>query len=82
MAKSVDTPILNIACEESGKPQGFPIILLHGFPDDVRAWDDVIPPLVEAGYRVLVPYLVATGLLAFAMQVPRGWRSRRRSVRI
>jgi hypothetical protein len=35
--RSVQTPILNIGFEESGNPQGFPIILLHGFPDDVRA---------------------------------------------
>jgi hypothetical protein len=32
------------------------VILLHGFPDDVRAYDDVVPPLVKAGYRALVPY--------------------------
>ena len=43
---SIDTPVLKIAYEESGDPQGFPIILLHGFPDDVRAFDGVVPPLV------------------------------------
>jgi pimeloyl-ACP methyl ester carboxylesterase len=65
ISKSIETPILNIAYEESGKPQGFPIILLHGFPDDVRAWDDVVPPLVEAGHRVLVPYLRGYGPTRF-----------------
>ena len=65
MAKSIETPVLNIAYEESGKPQGFPIILLHGFPDDVRAWDNVVPPLVGAGYRVLVPYLRGYGPTRF-----------------
>jgi pimeloyl-ACP methyl ester carboxylesterase len=65
MAKSIETPVLNIAYEESGKPQGFPIILLHGFPDDVRAWDNVVPPLVEAGYRVPVPYLRGYGPTRF-----------------
>ena len=35
VAKSVDTPVLSIGYVESGNPAGFPIILLHGFPDDV-----------------------------------------------
>ncbi|HEY3823336.1 MAG TPA: alpha/beta hydrolase [Bryobacteraceae bacterium] len=65
MTKSIDTPVLNIAYEESGNPQGFPIILLHGFPDDVHAWDDVAPPLAKAGHRVLVPYLRGYGPTRF-----------------
>jgi pimeloyl-ACP methyl ester carboxylesterase len=63
--KTVATPILNIGYEESGDPQGFPIILLHGFPDDVRAWDDVVPALAKAGHRVLVPYLRGYGATSF-----------------
>jgi pimeloyl-ACP methyl ester carboxylesterase len=63
--RSVQTSILNIAYEESGDPQGFPIVLLHGFPDDVRAFDDVVPPLGKAGYRVLVPYLRGYGATRF-----------------
>src|SRR6185437_13890521 len=57
--------ILNIAYEESGNAQGFPIILLHGFPDDVRVWDEVVPPLAKAGHRVLVPYLRGFGPTRF-----------------
>src|SRR5262245_36656028 len=52
----VKTPVLSIAYEDSGDPRGFPIILLHGFPDDARAFDGVLPPLTKAGYRALVPY--------------------------
>jgi pimeloyl-ACP methyl ester carboxylesterase len=63
--RSVQTPVLNIAYEESGNPQGFPVVLLHGFPDDVRAFDDVAPPLAKAGYRVLVPYLRGYGPTRF-----------------
>src|SRR5512146_3018553 len=55
----IQTRTLNIGYEESG--QGFPIILLHGFPDDARAWADVAPPLAKAGYRVLAPYLRGYG---------------------
>src|SRR5215472_9987634 len=63
--KSVDTPILSIGYVESGNPSGTPLILLHGFPDDVHAWDDVAPPLAKAGHRVLVPYLRGFGSTRF-----------------
>jgi pimeloyl-ACP methyl ester carboxylesterase len=59
--RSAETPTLIIGYEESGNRAAFPVVLLHGFPDDVRAWDEVIPPLVKAGYRVLVPYLRGYG---------------------
>src|SRR5262249_30226941 len=63
--KSVAKPGLNIGYRESGNPAGMPIILLHGFPDDIHAWDDVTPPLVKAGHRVLVPYLRGFGATRF-----------------
>ena len=59
------TPTLDIAYEAHGNDEGFPIILLHGFPDDVHAWDTVAPPLAGAGYRVLVPYLRGYGPTRF-----------------
>ncbi len=64
-ARAVQTPVLNIGFEESGDPQGFPIILLHGFPDDVRAWDEVATPLAGKGHRVIVPYLRGYGPTRF-----------------
>jgi len=64
-ARTVETPVLSIAYEETGSPGGFPVILLHGFPDDVRAFDDVVPPLVKAGHRALVPYLRGYGATRF-----------------
>jgi len=68
----IETPTLRISYEERGSGAGFPIILLHGFPDDVRAYDDVTPPLVKAGYRVLVPYLRGYGPTRFRdAAVPR-----------
>ncbi len=62
---AVRTPTLEIAYEQQGASNGVPVILLHGFPDDVRAWDEVAPPLVAAGYRVLVPYLRGYGPTRF-----------------
>ena len=61
----VDTSVLHIGYEASGPPDGFPVVLLHGFPDDVRAWDGVVPPLARAGYRALVPYLRGYGPTRF-----------------
>ena len=61
----VQTPVLNIAYGDYGNSSGFPIILLHGFPYDVRSWDGVVHPLTEAGHRVLVPYLRGYGPTSF-----------------
>ena len=63
--RMVQTPVLDVGYEEHGASGGFPIMLLHGFPYDVRSWDGVVPPLVDAGYRVLVPYLRGYGPTRF-----------------
>ena len=45
VTRFVQTPVLDIGYEESGNATGFPVVLLHGFPDDARAWDEVeVPP--------------------------------------
>jgi pimeloyl-ACP methyl ester carboxylesterase len=62
---TIDTASLSIAFEDRGPQQGFPIFLLHGFPDDARAFDDVVPPLHTAGYRTIVPYLRGHGPTRF-----------------
>lgn len=61
----VTTPTLAIAFEESGSPDGPPSILLHGFPDDVRAWDGTAERLAAAGHRCIVPYLRGYGPTRF-----------------
>ena len=63
--KTVRTPTLEIAYQESGPPAGPPVVLLHGFPDDVHAYDGVMPALAVAGWRVLVPYLRGYGPTRF-----------------
>ena len=62
---TIRTPTLEIAYEAHGRPDGIPVVLLHGFPDDARAFDAMAPPLASAGYRVLVPYLRGYGLTRF-----------------
>jgi pimeloyl-ACP methyl ester carboxylesterase len=41
---------------------GDPILLLHGNPTWGYLYRDVIPPLVSAGYRVIVPDMIGFGL--------------------
>src|SRR4051812_50162697 len=65
MEGTIQTPTLEIGYLESGPASGVPIVLLHGFPDDVHAYDEVAPPLAAAGHRVLVPYLRGYGRTRF-----------------
>lgn len=52
---------LDVAVELHGPADGPAAILLHGFPDDARAWDGVAPALAAQGFRVVVPYLRGYG---------------------
>jgi pimeloyl-ACP methyl ester carboxylesterase len=40
---------------DGGPPDGEPVVLLHGFPQDRTAWDRVAPALHSAGLRTLAP---------------------------
>jgi pimeloyl-ACP methyl ester carboxylesterase len=51
----IRTPVLEIAFEESAIPDGRPVVLLHGFPYDVRAYDGVVEaPEAFAAVRALL----------------------------
>jgi pimeloyl-ACP methyl ester carboxylesterase len=63
--KRVRTKALEIAYEEAGPPDGIPVLLMHGFPYDPRAFDEVVPPLAAAGCRAIVPYLRGYGATRF-----------------
>lgn len=64
-ARSVATPTLDIGYEEHGRQGGSAVLLLHGFPYDIRSFDGVVAPLAAAGHRVLVPYLRGYGSTRF-----------------
>lgn len=65
MLKSVDAGVLNVTYSESGAPEGWPVVLLHGFPYDIHAYDDVARNLASRGARVIVPYLRGFGPTRF-----------------
>lgn len=66
---SVGTETLQIAYSERGRTDGWPVILSHGFPYDVHAFDDVAPMLVRAGARVIIPYTRGFGPTRFISAV-------------
>ena len=61
--KHARTSALDIAYEENG--DGTPVLLMHGFPYDPRAYDDVVPLLAAQGCRAIVPYLRGYGPTRF-----------------
>src|SRR5258708_33450344 len=63
--KRIRTNTLEIAYEESGPEAGVPVLLMHGFPYDPRAYDDVVPRLAAAGCRTILPYLRGYGPTRF-----------------
>lgn len=56
---------LSIGYAEHGPADGPPVVLMHGFPDDIRVWDAVAPALGRAGCRVLTPYMRGYGPTRF-----------------
>jgi pimeloyl-ACP methyl ester carboxylesterase len=63
--KHINAGDLCIAYEESGDIDGTPIILLHGFPYDIRAYDEVTQHLLRESCWIIVPYLRGFGLTKF-----------------
>jgi pimeloyl-ACP methyl ester carboxylesterase len=65
MSKQVQAGVLDVAYFEKGPPEGMPIVLLHGFPYDIHAYDEVMPFLASEGCRVITPYLRGYGPTRF-----------------
>jgi pimeloyl-ACP methyl ester carboxylesterase len=63
--KTIETKVLEIAFFDEGPAAGWPVILAHGFPYDVHAYDEVAPRLKRAGARVIAPYLRGFGPTRF-----------------
>lgn len=61
----VEAGDLDVAYVDEGPRDGTPVLLLHGWPYDIRSFAEVVPRLVDAGHRVLVPYLRGHGQTRF-----------------
>lgn len=62
-ADSARTSTLDISYEDNGPQSGPAVFLMHGWP--LRVYDAVVPRLVEAGCRTIVPYLRGFGPTRF-----------------
>lgn len=56
---------LDVGYVDAGPADGQPVLLLHGWPYDIHAYDEVTPLLTAAGYRVLVPFARGYGSTRF-----------------
>jgi pimeloyl-ACP methyl ester carboxylesterase len=65
MLKQIETTVLNVAYAEHGSPDGWPVLLLHGFPYGIHAFDNVTPLLAAQGARIIVPFLRGYGATRF-----------------
>ena len=63
--KQIDAGDLNVGYVDAGPEDGPAVLLLHGWPYDIHAFDEVTPMLVAGGYRVIVPYLRGYGTTHF-----------------
>jgi pimeloyl-ACP methyl ester carboxylesterase len=63
--KQINAGVLDVGYAEAGPTDGPAVILLHGWPYDIRSFVDVAPWLASAGYRVIVPYLRGYGSTRF-----------------
>jgi pimeloyl-ACP methyl ester carboxylesterase len=63
--REVEAGALRVAFLDSGPEEGWPAVLLHGFPYDVHAYAEVTPHLLARGARVIVPYLRGYGPTRF-----------------
>jgi len=63
--KQVDAGVLNVGYAEAGPENGPVVLLLHGWPYDIHAFEEVVPILARRGYRVIIPYLRGYGSTRF-----------------
>ena len=63
--RQIHAGVLNVGYVDAGPPDGPAVVLLHGWPYDIRSYAEVTPLLAAAGYRVIVPYLRGFGTTQF-----------------
>ncbi|WP_280155160.1 alpha/beta hydrolase [Piscinibacter sp. XHJ-5] len=71
--ESITTDQLEIAFETHGRrTTNMPIMLLHGFPDDATAWNEVGGRLAAAGRHAIAPHVRGCGPTRFlSKETPR-----------
>jgi len=62
---TIATEVLEVAFEAGGPRDGSPVLLLHGWPDDIREWRTITPYLEKAGFRWTAPWARGFGATRF-----------------
>lgn len=62
---TISTEVLDVEFEAGGPLGGSPVLLLHGWPDDVRGWRAVTPGLEKSGFHWIAPWLRGFGRTRF-----------------
>jgi pimeloyl-ACP methyl ester carboxylesterase len=63
--QQVDAGVLNVGYAEAGPSDGRAVLLLHGWPYDIHAYDEVASLLAAEGHRAIIPYLRGHGTTRF-----------------
>jgi len=63
--RQLDAGVLNVGYLDDGPADGPAVLLLHGWPYDIHAFEQVTPLLAAAGHRVIVPHLRGYGTTRF-----------------
>jgi pimeloyl-ACP methyl ester carboxylesterase len=63
--QQIQAGVLDVGYLDDGPTDGPAVLLLHGWPYDIHAFDEVTPTLVGAGCRVIVPSLRGYGTTRF-----------------
>jgi pimeloyl-ACP methyl ester carboxylesterase len=63
--QTIKTDVLDVAFEAGGPRSGPPVLLLHGWPDDIRAWSGITASLEEAGFYWVAPWVRGFGPTRF-----------------
>jgi pimeloyl-ACP methyl ester carboxylesterase len=70
--KQINAGVLNVGYVDIGPANGEVVLLIHGWPYDIYAYEDVATILAAKGYRVIVPYLRGYGTTRFlSLETPR-----------
>jgi pimeloyl-ACP methyl ester carboxylesterase len=63
--KQIDAGLLDVGSVDAGPADGPAVVLLHGWPYDIHSYEEVVPLLTAAGFRVIVPYVRGFGTTRF-----------------
>ena len=63
--RRIEAGLLDVSYVDAGPAAGPPVILLHGWPYDIHSFAEVVPRLVAAGHRVVLPDLRGYGATTF-----------------